>query len=146
MERKEKAKDYFSQKCHCSQAVLASFADEIGLSEGTALQLGSCFGGGMRKGEVCGACTGALMAIGMKFGMSTVGDLERQQTADEYTKKFLNEFAKQNGSYLCRELLKYNLASEEERQKARELGLFAAVCPKLIESAVVIAEQLMSEA
>ena len=132
MERTEIAKNYFAQKCHCSQAVLASFADALGITEETALKFGSCFGGGMRKGEVCGACTGALMALGMKFGMSEVGDLENQQIADGYARRFLDEFAKQNGSYLCRNLLKRNLASDEERQKAREEGLFALVCPKMI--------------
>lgn len=144
MERKEIAKNYFAQKCHCSQAVLASFADVIGITEETALKFGSCFGGGMRKGEVCGACTGVLMVLGMKFGMSEVGDFEKQQTADEYAKRFMTEFAAQNGSYLCRELLKVNLANEEERQYAREHGLFATVCPKLIESAVLLAEAYIS--
>ena len=145
MERTEIAKNYFARKCHCSQAVLASFVDVLGITEEMALKFGSCFGGGMRKGEVCGACTGALMALGMKFGMSEVGDVENQQIADDYARRFLDEFAKQNGSYLCRNLLKHNLASEEERQKAREEGLFASVCPKLIESAVRIAEQMMQE-
>ena len=145
MERTEIAKNYFAQNCHCSQAVLASFADALGITEETALKLGSCFGGGMRKGEVCGACTGALMALGMKFGMSEVGDLENQQIADGYARLFLDEFAKQNGSYLCRDLLKRNLASDDERQKAREEGLFVSVCPKIIESAVRISEQMMQE-
>ena len=145
MERTIKAKDLFSKRCHCSQAVLASFADELGITEEIALKVGSCFGGGMRKGEVCGACTGALMALGLKYGMSSVGDYENQQVADEYAKKFLNEFSKQNGSYLCRQLLKCNLSNDEERQYAREHGLFTTICPKLIESAVLIAEQLMNE-
>ena len=145
MERTEIAKNYFAQKCHCSQAVLASFSDVLGITEETTLKFGSCFGGGMRKGEVCGACTGALMALGMKFGMSEVGDFKNQQIADGYARRFLDEFAKQNGSYLCRDLLKRNLASEEERQKAREEGLFASVCPKMIESAVCIAEQMIQD-
>jgi len=145
MERTEIAKNYFAQKCHCLQAVLASFADVLGITEETALKFGSCFGGGMRKGEVCGACTGALMALGMKFGMSEVGDFDKQQIADRYARRFLDEFAMQNGSYLCRDMLKRNLASEEERQKAREEGLFASVCPKMIESAVCIVEQMIQD-
>ena len=86
------------------------------------------------------------MALGLKFGMSTVGDHEKQQIADNYAKKFLNEFSKQNGSYLCRELLKCDLSSDEERKYARERGLFSTICPKLIESAVLIAEQIINEA
>ena len=146
MTRQEKAVKYFRDGFHCSQAVFASYAEECGFTEKQALKLGSCFGGGMRKGEVCGACTGALMALGLKYGMDAVGDLENQRIADGYAKRFLDEFSGRNGSYLCRELLKCNLASEEERQYAREHGLFAAVCPKLIESAVLITEQLMNEA
>ena len=58
----EKATELFDKKFHCSQAVLAAFADELGITEQQALKIGACFGSGMRKGEVCGACTGALMA------------------------------------------------------------------------------------
>ena len=145
MERSGKAKEYFAQKCHCSQAVLASFADEFGITEEMALRLGACFGGGMRKGEVCGACTGALMALGLKYGMTAVGDTEQQLIADGYAKRFMTEFAKQNGSYLCRELLKCDLSNEEERQYAKEHGVIKAVCPKLIENAVILAEQMIKE-
>ena len=74
MDHKEKALNYFSQKLHCSQAVLAAFADECGITEEQALKLGSCFGGGMRKGEVCGAVTGALMALGLLYGQKNARD------------------------------------------------------------------------
>ena len=52
MTHKEKALVYFGNKFHCSQSVLAAFADEVGLSEEQALKLGACFGGGMRQGAV----------------------------------------------------------------------------------------------
>ena len=54
MTHKEKALEYFGRKFHCSQAVLAAYASECGLTEEQALKLGACFGSGMRKGEVCG--------------------------------------------------------------------------------------------
>ena len=55
--KSEKAVEYFSQKMHCSQAVLATYSEECGISEEQAFKLGSCFGSGMRKGEVCGLFT-----------------------------------------------------------------------------------------
>ena len=70
MDHKEKALNYFSQKMHCSQSIIAAFAEECGITEAQALKLGSCFGGGMRKGEVCGAVTGALMVLGLLYGKS----------------------------------------------------------------------------
>ena len=101
----EKANKLFQQKYHCSQAVLTAFAEELGLTEKQALKLGGCFGGGMCKGEVCGACTGALMALGLKFGQCEDNDEASRYKANEITVKFLEQFRNENGSYICKELL-----------------------------------------
>lgn len=81
----EKANKYFSEKYHCSQAVLGAFANELGLTETQALKLGGCFGGGMCKGEVCGAVTGALMALGLRYGQSEIDDLKSRYKTNEVT-------------------------------------------------------------
>ena len=52
----------------------------------------------MCKAEVCGACTGALMALGLKYGMYRDGDLDSKERANSYTVRFLDEFARLNGS------------------------------------------------
>lgn len=140
----EKAKKYFEQKYHCSQAVLAAFAEELGLTEEQALKLGGCFGGGMCKGEVCGACTGALMALGLKFGQSDIRDLESRKKTNDVAVEFLDIFKKENGSYICRELLGCDLATEEGKLYAMEKQLFVEFCPKMVESATMIAEKLLN--
>ena len=71
------------EKFHCSQAVLGAFAEELRITKEQALKLGGCFGGGMCKGEVCGAVTGGLMALGLKFGQSEKEDLESRAKANE---------------------------------------------------------------
>ena len=43
MTGEEKALAYFGDKFHCSQAVLAAFADELGLTEEQALKVAYCF-------------------------------------------------------------------------------------------------------
>ena len=139
----EKASMYFEQKYHCSQAVLAAFANELGLTEQQALKLGGCFGAGMCKGEVCGACTGALMALGLKHGQCDVDDLASRKKTNDVTVSFLDEFQKTNGSYICRELLKCNLATQEGIEYAMEHNLFTEFCPQMVCSAVEIAGKLM---
>ena len=141
----ELAKKYFEQKYHCSQAVLAAFAEEFGLTEEQALKLGGCFGGGMCKGEVCGACTGALMALGLKYGQSDIDDMESRKKTNDVTVEFLDTFKKENGSYMCRELLGCDLATDEGKQYAIENRLFVEFCPKMVESATTIAEQLLRD-
>lgn len=139
----KKAKELFEQKYHCSQAVLAAFAEELGLTEKQALKLGSCFGGGMCKGEVCGACTGALMVLGMKYGQCELDDLNSRSKTNNVTERFLEQFQNENGSYICKELLGCDLATCEGREYARENNLFTEFCPQMVISAVKIAEQLI---
>ena len=143
MRHVEVAKEYFGQRYHCSQAVLVAFAEELGLSREQALKLGGCFGGGMCKGEVCGACTGALMALGLRFGQSDILDMESRKKTNEVTVKFLDMFQQENGSYMCKELLGCDLATDEGKQYAIEHHLFTEFCPKMVESATTIAERLL---
>lgn len=74
--RKEKALQCFSEDLHCSQSVLAAFSEECGITEKQAFRLGSSFGSGMRRGNVCGACAGALMVLGLVHGETCPGDAE----------------------------------------------------------------------
>lgn len=145
MNHTEKSKEYFAQKFNCAQAVFAAFAPELGLSEKEALKIGGCFGSGMRKGEVCGACTGALMALGLKFGQCDVADTESKQNTNNKTVEFLETFKKENGSYICNELLGCDIKTLQGVQFAMDNNLFIEFCPKLVESATLIAEKLLAD-
>lgn len=139
-----KATEFYAQNYLCSQAVFAAFSEELGLSEEQALKIGACFGSGMCKGEVCGACTGALMVLGLKYGQCKPGSDNRIKTND-VTVKFLDLFSSENGSYMCRDLLGCDLTTQEGLQYAREHNLFTDFCPKMVASAAKITEQLLSE-
>lgn len=139
----EKANKYFCEKFHCSQAVLAAFANELEITEKQALKLGACFGSGMRKGEVCGACTGALMVLGLKYGQYQKDDIESRIRTNNITDRFLDEFKKANGSYICNELLNCNISTEKGIKTALDNNLFTEFCPQMVESAVKTLEQIL---
>lgn len=136
---------YFEEEFHCSQAVFAAFSEEYGISKKDALKIGACFGSGMRQGEVCGACTGALMVLGLKYGKCEVDDLKSKLKTDEVCDKFLAEFEKENGSYICNTLLNCDISTEEGINYCLENNLFKDFCPKMVESAVIITEKLLEE-
>lgn len=50
---------------NCAQAVLVTYAQEMGLTEEEAFRLGANFGTGMHLGSTCGAVTAAMMVLGM---------------------------------------------------------------------------------
>ena len=94
----------------------------------------------MRKGEVCGACSGALLVLGMKYGQCQIDDLDSRARANQKTVEFLNQFEKENGSYICNELLGCDISTAEGVQYAMEHNCFAEVCPRMVASAVKILE------
>lgn len=77
MNHVDKAEEYFCNNFNCSQAVFTGFATELGLDEKLALKISTQFGGGARKGEMCGAVSGALMVLGLKYGHCHAEDMER---------------------------------------------------------------------
>ncbi|MDD6038313.1 MAG: C-GCAxxG-C-C family protein [bacterium] len=143
MTHKEKALDYFGRKFHCSQAVLAAYADECGLSEEQALKLGSCFGSGMRKGEVCGACTGALMVLGLLYGQFDENDLKSRQLTNKLNDRMMERFAEVSGSYVCNELLKCDITTPEGLEYVKQNNLFVEFCPKMVANAVDVLEEII---
>lgn len=145
MSHVKRSLELFESKFNCAQSVFASFSKELGLDEKQALKIGGCFGSGMRKGEVCGACTGALMALGLRYGQNEVGDIDSKLKSDDLCVRFLEEFEAQNGSYICNDLLGCDIRTKEGVEYALENNLFTEFCPKMVESATLIVEELIKE-
>ena len=55
----------------------------------------------------------------------------------------MDRFIAENGTAVCRELLGYDLTKAEEKEKIRELDLFQAMCPKMVQSATEIVEGML---
>lgn len=125
---------------NCSQTVFSLFADELGLSEKTALKISSGFAGGMACAETCGAVTGAYMVLGMKYGHST-SDLEAKAKTKQLVQKFNVEFKKNHGSLICKKLIGYDISNPEEAEVAKEAGVFKTKCPVFIKAACTILEE-----
>ncbi len=130
--------ELFKNGYRCSQAVFAAFSPKFGIEKEKALKIGACFGSGMRKGEVCGACTGALMVLGLKYG-------ESKTKSDETCERFMDEFKKENGSYICNELLGCDISTKEGVEFAVENNLFKEFCPKMVESASKIVKEIIKK-
>lgn len=142
MTHEEKALSYFQDKFHCSQSVLAAYAEELGLTEEQALKIAYCLNSGMRKGEVCGACTGALLVLGMKYGQCKKEDLESRTLANEKTVTFLEKFKEAHGTYICNDLMGCDISTAEGVKFAMEHNCFSEICPKMVASAVKILEEM----
>ena len=99
MDKSEQAFEIFRSGACCSQAVCCAFAEEYGIDSETAMKLSAGLGGGVaRMREVCGAVTGATMALGLKYGPD-------KANVYPHVQELCERFKAECGTIVCRDLL-----------------------------------------
>ena len=145
MSKVAEASQLFRNGCACSQAILAVYAQPLGLSRKTAMQVAAGFAGGMRLGETCGAVTGAFMVLGLRHASENCDKAAGR--ADVYARvvEFGKRFQSRNGSIVCRELLGCDISTPEGMKQAQERNLFKTTCVKMDQDAATILEEMESQ-
>lgn len=124
----------------CATSVLTSFCEDYDLETDTAARLTCGLGGGCALGEICGAVSGSLLVIGLKFGQETVGDAGAKANCRAHVVQFNEKFKENNGALTCRELLDCDPTTEEGH--AIYLAKRETVCYGVVRNAVEILEEL----
>ena len=141
-----KAVTSFESGFNCSQSVFVAYAPLYGLDADIALRIGQPFGGGMgRSGEVCGAVSGALMALGLAEGNTDPENNEAKARVYTRASDFLKRFEARQETVLCRELLGVDIGTEDGLQFAREQDLFHQQCPAFVRAAAEILQEMLSK-
>ena len=76
------------------------------------------------------------MVLGLKYG-------EDKAKSVEACENFLDNFESKNGSIICRDLLGCDISTPEGVQKAIDNNLFKEFCPKMVESAARIVDEMI---
>lgn len=125
----QKATEYHICGFNCAQSVLSSLSEYTGADEHKSLAIASCFGGGARCGELCGAVSGALMAIGLYFPFNNEDDIQAKEKVSELAVKYTQSFINKFGYIRCFDLKE---AYKENNN-----------CSEIIESAAELAEEII---
>jgi C_GCAxxG_C_C family probable redox protein len=134
----QKAIKHFQGGYNCAQSVLLTLAEHINPENMDALipKIATGFGGGIgRCGSVCGALTGGVMAVGVKYGTNETG-LDKRAKAYTNAQALYKQFEKEHGSVLCIDLFKFNLSDPKQAAQARQDNAFEKVCHVLIKSVI----------
>jgi C_GCAxxG_C_C family probable redox protein len=138
----EKAGARFLEGYNCAQSVLLTMFEYWNGENELIPKIATAFGGGIgRCGSVCGALTGGVMALGIKYGTNEPS-LEKRLKVYELAQKFFKQFEKQHGSVLCRELIGYDLSVPEELEEARKTKVSEEKCVNFVRKAVEILIEL----
>lgn len=141
--KKQEIVEKFQGSIHCSQIVLGQWAEELGYDKEEAMRMAAPFGGGLFNGDTCGAVAGAMIAIGMRYGHCTPGDVDGNAAMMAKVKEFLDKFNEKHGSHICRQLIGYDIGVPGEFEKAVETGVVFDRCPNYVNTALEILDEIM---
>ena len=143
---KEAALDYFAQKFNCAEASLLGLAEVMGIQESCIPRIATGFGAGFGFcGDVCGALSGAVMALGFKFGREAPADNEAKIACYAKVRQLVEEFEREFGTVRCIDLTEVDMSTPEGQTRAKELDLHNKVCPAFVGFAVETALRLIQD-
>lgn len=113
----------------------------MGIKSDSIPRIATAFGGGFAGcGLTCGAVTGAAMAISLVHGRNNPE--ASRDAVNEAVRYVVDNFVKEMGTCMCRDLTGVDLRTEEGRKKQRESGIREEVC----DPAIILASRLAVEA
>ena len=134
----------FNGGFNCAQSVCSTFAEQLGLERKLSLKMAGAFGGGMvGTAGTCGAVTGGLMVIGLKYGKCEPEDDDARERCTEKAHQFLARFTEKHGALTCRELLGCDISTPEGRAYQTENQLKEKRCVGFVTDAVGILEEIV---
>ena len=140
-----RAEKYHLKGFNCAESVLLSVAEYFNIHCSEIPKMATPFGGGIaRRGSLCGAVTGGLMALGLKFGRTTTVDVNARDRSYGKAESFLSFFEKKYGTLLCCNLIGIDLKTTEGLEQLKKIRL--EKCGNYVKSATeMVINQTESE-
>lgn len=146
MEEAKRAVAVYRDAYNCAQSIVSVYGVRLGLDEDLAKRIACGLGAGMgRLGTVCGAVTGAVMVLGLRYGMADAARQEQKLQTYEKVRELISRFEKRHGTTVCKDLLGCDISTPEGLQDAEQRGLTTTVCEGVVFTAGEILEEMLQE-
>lgn len=117
----------------------------LGYEDELTFKAATGFGGGVgRMGDICGALTGGVMAIGLQHGRTSREDQMGGPKTYALAEKLYKLFEKEMGSPSCYDIIRTNLRDDEERKQWAMQG-GPQRCRELIKQTAHLVRQVIEE-
>jgi C_GCAxxG_C_C family probable redox protein len=130
---------------NCAQSVFFAFCADVGVEPDLALRLACGFGAGMgRQQEVCGALSGAILALGAKYGRGAQDGPEARELTYQKVRELFAAFSAERGACTCRQILGgIDLLTEAGQAQFKAEDQLTRSCVPSVQSAARILETLL---
>jgi len=128
----------------CSEAVFKAIASAQGISSQFIPKIATGFAAGIgRSEEVCGAVSGAIMGLGLKYGRNSLEETPQGKRPYEYAAALIQEIKDRHGTATCAGVLGLNLMDPGDLETYNELDHWNTTCRELIKEATALAWDLL---
>jgi C_GCAxxG_C_C family probable redox protein len=139
----KRSRDLFSSGYYCAESVLLSIAEDRSIQSELIPRIATGFCGGVsHTSGMCGAVSGAIMAMGLVFGRnSPVDSVDATYSA---VKRFMAMFQERFGSTNCLTLTGCNLDTDEGQRLFMEKNVIEQ-CQCFVEEATRLATTVIED-
>ena len=139
---RKKAYEYELQHHGCSQAVFRTFQELLGLEDELAFKAAGPLCAGLGMGKTCGALSGGVMVLGMKYGRPRIEDgLEGLFPGMMAAQRLVQSFEQEYGTTACIEIAKVDFTDFEAAMQAVMDPEFIERCAQIVgKTAETVAE------
>jgi C_GCAxxG_C_C family probable redox protein len=130
----------------CAETVLIVLQESYRLPDATDSSPAMALNGGVAySGSICGALSGAAMAVGRLAAQRIADHQEAKRTARRIVARLMEDFATEFGAWDCRTLTGYNLSLPAEHEAFIQSGVWRDTCMAQIEFVVRRLARLQDE-
>ena len=139
-----KAESYAEKGFLCSEAVLKALSKALDIDNKVIPRIATGFGAGIgRHGEICGALSGAIMGLSLKFGRNHPSETPEDTPPYEFGQTMMNLFVTRFGHIRCSDLLGLDIASEEGLKDYQKQNCWQTKCRDFVREATGLAYDLL---
>ena len=143
MNNSDKAADMMKRGFLCSQAVFSTLGEQLGIDRSQAIKLATGMGAGISgRGEICGAISGGIMAIGLKHGPDQSTGADSRNKTFFLTQELIEKIKVKHGCYTCRDLTGVDFTFPEGIRQYEERNIAEKVCFNVIRDTIETVEEL----
>jgi len=96
-----------------------------------------------KTGNMCGAVTGGMLVLGLKYGMTDPDSTQDKEKTYEKVANLLEKIEVVHGSSNCVDLMGVDIGTPDGQQEAKDKELSEKVCSKVVRDVTQILEDLL---
>lgn len=133
------AEGYAAKGFLCSEAVLLALSESMGVESELIPRIATGFAAGVaRTGNVCGALSGAIMGLGLRYGRDAP-ETEPGRRPYWYSRRLAEAFEMAIGSVTCPGVLGLDIDDPDDYRRYTEEDVWATKCREVIKTATGLA-------